>query len=466
MTLKKKKKNKPWAGRFSTGSSKILEDFTESISFDQRLAFYDVKASIAHTLMMKRTKIITGWEAEKIINGLSKIMNLVQKNRFKFSKNFEDVHMNIESYLVKLVGEVGKKLHTARSRNDQVAVDMMLYLKDESVLIINLIKNLQKSLLAISRKSIKIIIPGYTHLKQGQPILLAHFFLSYFFKFQRDLDKFRKSQMSLNVLPLGAGAMAGVNYATDRKYLARLLKFSHISENSMDTVSQRDYIIEFIFCCSMVAMHLSRLAEDLIIFNSDEFNYVEIADAFTTGSSIMPNKKNPDVLELVRGKSSKILGNLSGIFTLLKGLPTSYNRDLQEDKKILFETIDYIKPMLQITADVLDHISFHADKIKEKMRDGFILAVDIADYLVKKNIPFRQAHYITGSIIKYCIHKKKKIFDLDLKEFKKYSKDFKEDIFSILDYKKSVESKISYGGTSTRSIKKQMQIAKILLNKK
>lgn len=461
----KQNKKKLWGGRFSEQTSKLLDEFTESVSFDKRLAIYDIKASIAHTLMLKKTKIINELDAEKIIKGLSRILNLVQKGKFKFDKYYEDVHLNIENYLINMIGDVGRKLHTARSRNDQIAVDMMLYLKDEIKIVIESIKELQSTLISLAEKNLDIIMPAYTHLKQAQPVLLSHYFMAYFFKFQRDKEKFKTNLKSVDVLPLGAGAVAGLNYLVDRKYIAKLLGFSKVSENSIDTVSQRDYIIEFVFCAAITAMHLSRLSEDLIIWNTDEFRFIEIDDAFTTGSSIMPNKKNPDVLELIRGKTVKIYGNLNSILTLLKGLPLSYNRDLQEDKKMLFETVDYIKPMLKLMNEILKNIKFQKEKIKEKMDDGFILAVDIADYLVKKDIPFRKAHNIVGNIIRYCIENNKTIFDLNLKEFKKFSRLIDKDIFEILDFKKSIESKISDGGTATKQVKKQISVAKRLIEK-
>ncbi len=461
----KQNKKKLWGGRFSEKTSELLDAFTESVSFDKRLAIYDIKASIAHILMLKKTKIISELDAEKIIKGLSRILNLVQKDKFKFDKYYEDVHLNIENYLINMIGDVGRKLHTARSRNDQIAMDMMLYLKDEIKIIIENIKELQSTLISLAEKNLDIIIPAYTHLKQAQPVLLSHYFMAYFFKFQRDKEKFKTNLKSVNVLPLGTGAVAGLNYPVDRKYIAKLLGFSKVSENSIDTVSQRDYIIEFIFCSAITAMHLSRLSEDLIIWNTDEFEFIEIDDAFTTGSSIMPNKKNPDVLELIRGKTAKIYGNLMSILTLLKGLPLSYNRDLQEDKKMLFETADYIKPMLKLMTELLKNIKFQKERIKEKIKDGFILAVDIADYLVKKDVPFRKAHNVVGKIIKYCINNNKTLFDLTLKEFKKFSRLINKDIFEILDFKKSIESKISEGGTATKQVKKQISVAKKLIEK-
>jgi len=459
------KKKKLWGGRFKSNTSDLLDDFTESISFDKRLAIYDIKASIAHILMLKKQKIINELDSEKIIKGLSKILNLVQKNKFHFDKFYEDVHLNIENYLIHTVGNIGKKLHTARSRNDQIAVDMMLYMKDEINDIIKLIKNLQKTIIQLAEKNIKIIIPSYTHLKQAQPILISHYLMAYFFKLQRDVEKFKSNLNSVDILPLGVGAGVGVNYPTDRKYIAKLLGFSKVSENSIDTVSQRDYIIEFIFAASMVSMHLSRLSEDLIIWNTDEFKFIEIDDAFTTGSSIMPNKKNPDILELIRGRTAKIYGNLMGMLTLLKGLPSSYNRDLQEDKKMLFETIDYIKPMLIIMNELLQNITFLEQNIMEKMKTGFIMAVDIADYLVKKNIPFREAHNIVGKIVKFCTEKNKTFFELGLKQLKKFSKKIDNEIVKIFDYRYSIESKVSEGGTSTANVKKEIAYAKKIIER-
>ena len=458
---------KLWSGRFDKDVNQLVLEFTESISFDKRLALYDIKGSIAHIKMLAHCNIINEKEKEKIIKGLKKIERLILDNKFNFSKEYEDIHLNIENYLIKSIGEVGKKLHTARSRNDQVLVDIYLYLRDSINNIISILNKLLKEIVSLAEKNLTIIIPGYTHLQQAQPVLFSHYIMAYFFKFNRDRERFINNLKSVEILPLGVGALAGVNYKTDRKYLAKLLGFKRVSENSIDTVSNRDFLIEFIFNSALTALHISRLSEDFIIFNSEEFKYIEIDDAFTTGSSIMPNKKNPDVFELLRGKSAKIYGDLMSIFTLLKALPLSYNRDLQEDKKILFETEEYITAMLSILKETLNNIKVNQENIFNNMRNGFTLATDIADYLVKNNIPFRQAHTFTGKLIKFCENKGKSLFELkrgDLKNILPLKDKELDGIFAILDYHKSVNSKESYGATSRKSVLNQIKKAKKMLN--
>ncbi len=454
-----------WSGRFNKNMSKLVENFTESISFDNRLALYDIQGSIAHCKMLAKSKIITQSDTLKIISGLNKIQKLIQTKKFKLKKECEDIHMNIESALIKTIGDAGKKLHTGRSRNDQVLLDVYLYLKDVITLIINDITSIQKIIIKLGEKHLNLIIPGYTHMQQAQVVLVSHYFMAYFFMLQRDKERFQHNLKSIDILPLGTGALAGVNYNTDRKYLADLLNFSKISENSIDTVSNRDFLIEFISNSSLLAMHFSRLAEDLIIWNTDEFKFIEINDSFTTGSSIMPNKKNPDVLELIRGKTSLIYGDLISILTLLKALPLTYNRDLQEDKKILFHTIDVLLPVLKIIPALLKNITFNEKEINTKLQSGFLLATDLADYLVHAGVPFRRAHEITGRIINYCITNKKTLFDLKLEEFQKFYKQFNNTIFELLDYKKSIKSKLSYGSTSYNSVKHQIKIAKRMVKK-
>ena len=463
--LKKKiiQKKRLGAGRFTKDVSKIVQQFTESISFDKRLALYDIKASVAHTKMLEKAKIISKKDAQLLVAGLRKIFNLILSKKFFVKKELEDIHMNVEAALIKLIGESGKKLHTARSRNDQVLVDVYLYLKDILKIIIDYINNLQKTLIVQAEKHPKLIIPGYTHLQQAQPVLVSHYFMAYFFMFQRDKARFQQNFRSIDVLPLGSGALAGVNYATDRNYMAQLLGFSRVSENSMDTVSNRDFIIEFVSNASILAMHFSRMAEDLIIWNSEEFKFIQIDDAFTTASSIMPNKKNPDVLELIRGKTGSIYGDLMSILTLLKGLPLTYNRDLQEDKKILFHAIDTILPVIKIMVELLKNIKFNKDEITNKMKSGYMLATDIADFLVKTKVPFREAHNIVGQIIQYCEAKKKSLFDMKLAEFKKFNEKFNKNILNLLDYNKSIKNKKSYGSTSYDSVKQQIAIAKKMI---
>lgn len=457
------KQDKLWSGRFNKNVAKLVESFTQSISFDKRLAKYDVKGSIAHVQMLQKCKIISKTDGSKILVGLNKILNLIKENKFPYNEKLEDIHMNIESVLINLIGETGKKLHTARSRNDQVLVDVYLYLKDIISEIKTLIVNFQKVLIQCAESNLNTIIPGYTHLQQAQPILVSHYFMAFFFKLQRDKERFERVIKQVNQLPLGVGALAGVNYPTDRKYLAKLLNFSNVTENSLDTVSNRDFMVEFILNCALTATHLSNLAEDLIIWNTEEYKFIEIDDSFTTGSSIMPNKKNPDVLELIRGKTAHLIGYLNSIIILLKGLPLTYNRDLQEDKIILFNSIDILIPILTIIPELLKNIKFNTTEIEKKLASGFMLATDLADYLVKQNVPFRQAHKIIGQLINYCSTNEKSLFSLSIDEFKKIYKNFDQNIYALLNYKKSIQSKLSYGSTSLTSVKHQIKIAKKML---
>jgi len=447
---------KLWASRFKKDTADILLKFTESVSFDDRLAFHDIRGSLAHIQMLKSQKILSTNEYAKIKKGLKEIEKEILENKFKFDPKLEDVHMNIEQALIKKIGSIGGKLHTARSRNDQVAVDTKLYLKDEILAIKQQVKTIIKQLVKNAERDIDIIIPGYTHLQQAQPISAAHYFLAYAYKFKRDLDNLNLAFEKTDILPLGVGALAGVNYNTNRKYLAELLNFKNISENSLDTVSDRDYQSFFLYTITTLQIHLSRFAEDLIIYNSNEFQYIDIDDAFTTGSSIMPNKKNPDILELIRGKTGRQLGNLNALLVILKGLPMTYNRDLQEDKLILFDSIDSIKSILDVFNAFLKNIKWNKEPIKRALNNSFMLATDVADYLVDKGLPFREAHLVSGRIVQYCIDKKTNFTSLTLEEYKKFHKLFSKDIFNVFDFKKSINKKLSQGSTSLKSIRKQI----------
>lgn len=460
----KSKNTKLWKGRFHKSVLPAVESFTQSISFDKRLAPYDIKASMAHVRMLSRCRIIPARDAGRILKGLEKIAGLIRAGRLPLKTEHEDIHMQIEAFLTGLAGEAGKKLHTARSRNDQVLVDMMLYLKDTVRDIIRLLKAVQEALLKLSRSNRDLVIPGYTHLQQAQPVLASHYFLAYFFKVQRDRERFQGCLESLDVLPLGSGALAGVNYGIDRHYTAKLLGFSRVSENSMDTVSNRDFIIEFIFNCALSALHFSQLAEDLIIWNTGEFGFIEIDDAYTTGSSIMPNKKNPDVLELIRGRSALLTGSLNSILLLIKGLPLTYNRDLQEDKVILFGAVDVYRPVLAILPGLLSCIRFKKESLARHMGSGFMLATDIADFLVKRGVPFRTAHGIVGRIVRYAADRHKSLFGLTLKEWRKVYPAFPAEALSLLDYHKSTEMKRSYGSTSRQSVARQIRTAERMLS--
>jgi len=448
---------KPWAGRFKGRTSKIAEQFTESISFDNRLWRYDIEGSIAHAKMLEKTGIISREDSEKIIKGLTEIAREIESVKFRFREDLEDIHMNIEAALIKKIGEVGGKLHTARSRNDQVVLDLRLYLREETEEIRSLIKEFQKTLLNIAAKHLHTLMPGYTHLQRAQPILLSHHLLAYVEMLQRDAERLKDTRKRINILPLGSSAIAGTTFPIDRVYIARLLDFDDVSQNSIDAVSDRDFVIEFLSNAAILIMHLSRLAEELVLWSTEEFGFIELPEAFTTGSSAMPQKKNPDVVELVRAKAGRIYGNLFSLLTIMKGLPLSYNRDLQEDKKPLFDTVDTVKSCLYVLNEMLPVIKFNINRMYETAKEGYSTATDVAEYLVKKGLPFRRAHEVTGKIVLYCIGKKKKLEELTLKELNKFSPLISEDIYSFLKPEESVRGKKSAGSTSPEEVKKQIK---------
>lgn len=448
---------KPWSGRFTAKTSKTAESFTESISFDQRLWKYDIEGSIAHAAMLGKKRIISRKDSDLIIKGLKQIADDIKKGSFRFSKELEDIHMNIEAALVKKIGQAGKKLHTARSRNDQVALDIRLYLRDENKAVISLIKVLQKTLVSAAEKNIDFIMPGYTHLQKAQPVLLAHHLLAYVAMLERDASRFEESLKRINTLPLGSCALAGTTFPIDRAYVAKALGFQNISGNSIDAVSDRDFAIEFLANSSILMMHLSRLAEEFILWSAQEFSFIEISDRFTTGSSIMPQKKNPDVAELIRGKTGAVYGNLMALLTLMKALPLSYNRDMQEDKKAVFNTVDTVKQCLDVFSQMLNETKFKKQNMLESAEQSYATATDIAEYLVKKGIPFREAHEITGKIVLYCIKNRKKLNDIALEEFKKFAHQISKDIYEVISIHHSVNSKASGGGTARSEVLKQIK---------
>lgn len=454
---------KLWAGRFSEKTANIVDSFTESISFDHRLWKYDIQGSIAHVKMLAKQKIVKKEIANKIINGLKEISDEIKSNRFKFKKELEDIHMNIESALIEKIGEIGGMLHTARSRNDQIALDIRLYLRDETKEIIKLIKRLQTIFINLAQKHLKTIMPGYTHMQHAQPILLSHHLLSYVEMLQRDVERLIDSLKRTNRLPLGACALAGTSIPIDRYYVAKLLNFESILNNSIDAVSDRDFIIEFLSTCSIIIMHLSRLSEELILWCTDEFKFIELPDSFATGSSIMPQKKNPDVLELIRAKTGRIYANLFNLLTIMKGIPLSYNRDLQEDKIPLFDTIDTIKSCLNVLIKMLPNIKFNVDIMRQTANKGYTTATDIAEYLVRKGLPFRKAHHITGKLISYCINNNKNIESLSLEEFKSFSELFSNDIYNYITLESSISNKISEGSTSEKEILKNIKRLKQII---
>jgi argininosuccinate lyase len=457
---------KPWAGRFHEDTAKSVETFTCSLHFDSRLYPYDIQGSIAHATMLAEQGIITRQEALRIIKGLKGILADLDKGRLVFDPADEDIHMAIEKELIRRIGDVGGKLHTARSRNDQIALDVRLFLRSEIDEITSLIVELQKQLVEMAKREIETIMPGYTHMQKAQPVLLSHYFLAYVEMFMRDKQRMTDCKNRLNNLPLGAVALAGTGLPIDRCRVAELLNFPAISRNSMDAVSDRDYIAEFIFAASVCMIHLSRFCEDLIIWTSDEFGYAEISDAYTTGSSIMPQKKNPDIAELIRGKTARVYGDLVAILTLMKGLPMTYNRDLQEDKEPLFDAVDTIKNCLSIFREMLTHTTFNKEKMQSAASGGFSTATDIAEYLVEKGVPFRKAHEIVGEIVAYCISSKRTLNDLTLGEFQSFFKGFDEEILNRIQVKNAVNARKSYGGTGQGTVKERIRELERILSKK
>ncbi|MCG8538427.1 MAG: argininosuccinate lyase [Clostridia bacterium] len=443
---------KLWGGRFSKSTEKLVDEFNASIYFDKKLYSHDIRGSIAHTKMLGKCNIISEDESLTIIKGLKGILEDIEKGSIEFKVEYEDIHMNIEKILTDRIGDVGKKLHTARSRNDQVAVDMRLYLKEEILNICGLLKNLLVNLLEISKSNVDTIMPGYTHLQRAQPITLAYHLMAYFQMFKRDYLRLTDCLDRMDFLPLGAGALAGTTYDTDRAFIAEELGFKGICENSLDAISDRDFIIEFLSCSSTIMMHLSRFCEELIIWNSREFDFIEMDDSFSTGSSIMPQKKNPDVAELIRGKTGRIYGNLFNILTIMKSLPLAYNKDMQEDKPLLFDTVENIKPCLDIFSKMIATMKIKKINMKDATKTGFMNATDVADYLVKNGLPFRSAHEVVGKMVLYCLKNNKNIEDLTLEEFKSFSSFFKDDINRKVEIESCIESKVSQGSTSTNSV--------------
>jgi len=451
---------KPWQGRFSQPTDKFVEEFTASIAFDQRLYSYDIQGSTVHARMLARQGIITAEEAEQITTGLQEILTEIDNGSFEFSVALEDIHMNIEARLIERIGPVGGKLHTARSRNDQVALDIRLYLRDEIGTLVGQLRRLCQALIEQAETNLDVIMPGYTHLQTAQPILFAHHLLAYFEMFRRDHGRLKDCLERVNILPLGAGALAGTTFPIDREFVARELGFAQVSRNSLDSVSDRDFAIEFIGACSLLMMHLSRFSEEIILWSSADFSFIELSDAFCTGSSIMPQKKNPDVPELVRGKAGRIYGNLMSLLTLMKSLPLAYNKDMQEDKEPLFDTIDNVRGCLKIFADMIAEMKVRPAKMREAAGRGFSTATDIADYLVRKGIPFRDAHEVVGKAVRYCIEHGKDLPGLSLDEYRNFSPHIDADIYACVTLEASVNARAATGGTATSAVKKELERAR------
>lgn len=455
---------KLWEGRFNGTSAKVADDFNQSLSFDYRLYWHDILASIAHAKMLGETQIIPKDEADKICDALINMLADIEKGSLQID-GAEDIHTFVESELVKRIGAVGKKLHTARSRNDQVATDMRLYCKDSIVAVCGLLRTLINTLLDIANNNVQFIMPGYTHLQKAQPISVAQYVNAYSEMFLRDLERFTDCYKRTDVMPLGSGALAGTDFPIDRRLTASLLSFSEISQNSIDAVSDRDFVAEYIFCCSTVMMHLSRFSEDLILYSSDEFRFIEIADAYATGSSIMPQKKNPDIPELVRGKTGRVYGSLTAILTVLKGIPLAYDKDLQEDKEALFNAEDTVRACLTIFNELLQNISFDTKRMRSAASGGFTTATDIADYLVEKGLPFRDAHALTGQIVRYCIDNGKKLENLELPVYQSFSSLFDEEILQRVRVNRSVEARKVIGGSARSAVRENIRSITRRLNR-
>ncbi len=439
---------KLWGGRFTEGTDKIVDDFNSSIRFDKRLYYYDIKGSIAHANMLGSSGIISKEEADKITGELEKILIDIENGNVQFEVDAEDIHMNIEKILTERIGDTGKKLHTGRSRNDQVALDIRMFLKEENKSISGMLIELLKVLLDISEKNLDTILPGYTHLQRAQPVTLAHHMLAYFEMFRRDIERLKDCYERTDYMPLGAGALAGTTYPLDRLMVAKELNFKNVCINSLDAVSDRDFVIELASTLSISMMHLSRFCEELILWSSTEFGFVTMSDSYSTGSSIMPQKKNPDVAELVRGKTGRVYGSLMTLLTVMKGLPLAYNKDMQEDKEAIFDCIDTLKMCLPVFTKMLDTCTFNKDNMYKAASKGFTNATDFADYLVKKGIPFRQAHEITGNLVRKCIEKGVGIEELPLEELKVSSELIEEDIYEEISLSKCVSGRKLIGGTA------------------
>lgn len=448
---------KMWQGRTAGTTSKIADDFNSSISFDSRMYRQDILGSIAHAKMLAKQNIITADDGEKIIVGLNGILEDIEKGSLEIDLNAEDIHMFVEEVLTKRIGETGKKLHTARSRNDQVALDLRMYLRDETGDIISLLKKLISTICKVAENNKDTIVPGYTHLQRAQPITFGHQLMAYAFMFLRDISRLNDAIKRMNVCPIGSCALAGTTYETDRDYEAELLGFDSVMLNSIDGVSDRDYCIEIGSALSTIMMHLSRFSEEIILWSSIEFSFVTLSDSFTTGSSIMPQKKNPDMAELCRGKTGRVYGNLMNNLTMLKGIPLAYNKDMQEDKQAIFDSVDTVKMCLQVFEPMLDTMKVNKEKMLSSADDGFINATDLADYMVKKGLPFRSAYKIVGEIVAYCIKNKKTLDNMKIEEYKLFSDIFESDLYNEINMKTCVEKRISKGGTSVKSVENQIE---------
>ncbi len=457
---------KLWGGRFTKETNQLVHNFNASISFDRKLYLQDIEGSIAHVTMLAKQNILSISERDQIISGLKGILDDIVNNRLEIDDTHEDIHSFIEAHLIERIGNSGKKLHTGRSRNDQVALDMKLYTRNEVVEVDSLLKSLLKVLLKIIEENTTTYMPGFTHLQKAQPTSLSHHMSAYFEMFKRDRSRLTDIYHRMNLSPLGSGALAGTTYPLDREYTANLLGFDGPTLNSMDSVADRDYLIEFLSAMSTIMMHLSRFSEEIIIWNSNEYQFIEIDDAYSTGSSIMPQKKNPDIAELVRGKTGRVYGALVSLLTTMKGLPLAYNKDMQEDKELTFDAIDTTKGCISLFTGMISSITFKKDYMASSAMNGFTNATDAADYLVNNGIPFRDSHGIIGQLVLYCIEKNTSLSTLTLEEYKQFSPVFKEDIYDAISLESCVNKRNTIGGPGVDSMKKVIELYKIYLNEK
>ncbi len=457
---------KLWGGRFTEATDKLVEAYTASITFDERLAEVDILGSLAHVNMLGKQGIISADDATSITDGLSKILERLRAEGLPFDVADEDVHMNVERLLYEEIGPVAGKLHTGRSRNDQVALDMHLYLRDATILIVDKVRDLQRALVDVAEANMDVIIPGYTHLQRAQPILLSHHLLAYFWMLDRDASRFSDALVRIDMMPLGAGALAGTTFPIDREEVAKALGFGQIYENSLDAVSDRDYLLEFLSASSILMMHLSRFSEELILWTSEEFGFVELADAYTTGSSIMPQKKNPDVAELVRGKTGRVYGHLMGLLTVMKGLPLAYNKDLQEDKEGVFDVIDTLVPALTLFDGMVRTMKIRENRLRDAFARDFSNATDVADYLAKRGMPFREAHAVVGKLVLACIEAGTNLAGLPLTVYRDASSLFGDDIYDAINTRAVVGARTSRGGTAPSAVSVQFAAAKERLSAK
>ncbi len=461
--MQKSGSQKMWGGRFSETTAASMEAYSESVSYDYRLYKYDIAGSKAHAAMLAENGILQQEELQQIIDGLSAIEKEIDAGIFDFKEELEDVHMNIEKALIERIGPTGARLHSGRSRNDQVAVDFKMYLRDQCDTIITLLNDVRSAFVTLARKNFGALMPGYTHLQRAQPVLISHHMLAYYEMFTRDKERMQDCRKRLNLSPLGCAAMAGSGLPIDREKTAQALGFDGLTANSMDTSGDRDYAIEFLSTCTMIHLHLSRLSEELVLWSTQEFDFVQLPDRFCTGSSIMPQKKNPDIVELMRGKTGRVVGSLITLITIMKGLPLTYNRDLQEDKEPVFDTVETVSASLSILAELLAELQFKQEKMAQATEKGCMTATDLADYLVLKQIPFRKAHAIVGQTVAYCIENGKELQELSLAEFKQFCEEINDDVYQVLSVEGSVSSRNSIGGTGHLRVEEALIAAEKML---